>query len=270
MRRVSVTAFLVMVIGSAQAPAQVLSRATPPPARTAAGSAWYANRDAIFVLGTAYYPAGASRFFNGNTMVPVTEFDGVPIYQDATLEPFSLVFVPIGRGLVQPYEARRAGPLAGTTGSRAPSFPVQTDAEASEELPDEEVVTDPTLSSEIAVPVGTSYGPCGTVAVNLHCGERAEPVRTEALANAPAPPPPARVLRTAIAPEYQSAIWIEFAGTRWFSVGRAMPFEPSGYEQVGEYYGTPVYRAVGQSDTIIYVPPVDGMVTPYRKAPPPP
>ena len=66
-------------------------------------------------------------FFNGNTMVRTGHYNGVPLYADATLEPYSIVYVPIGRGLMQPYERPRRGDLAGTTGSRPPSFPVQLD-----------------------------------------------------------------------------------------------------------------------------------------------
>ena len=265
--RLPATAFLLVtftIVHGAFSSAQVLSRATPPPERTAAGTEWYANRDPIFVLGNAYYPAGASRFFDGNTMVPATVFDGVPIYQDTTVEPFSLVFVPIGRGLVQPYELRRAGPLAATTGSRAPSFPVQTDAEAYRELPDDlDVITDPSLATDIPVPVGTSYRPCGNVSVSVNCPER--PVRTSSQAEAPAVPVPAGVVQTAKAPEYRAAVWIEFNGSRWFRAGPSVPFDAAAYREIGQYYGTQVYRAVTNDTNTIYVSPVEGLVTPYSK-----
>ena len=58
-------------------------------------------------------------------------FEGVPIYEDATQTPFTVVYVPIGGNVVRPYERRREGELAGSTGSRIPSFPVQTDGEVS-------------------------------------------------------------------------------------------------------------------------------------------
>ena len=129
MRNATIAALLTLVISQA-ASAQVFSRSTPGPDRTAAGEAWYASREPLYVLGDYYYPAGSTRFFDGNRMVASTFYDGVPIYQDTTLEPYSVVFVPIGRGLVQPYERRRRGELAGTTGSFVPSFPVQNYAEA--------------------------------------------------------------------------------------------------------------------------------------------
>ena len=57
--------------------------------------------------------------------------DGVPVYENKTLEPWSVVFVPMGGNLMQPYERRRAGPLVGTVGSRMPGQPIQRDGELS-------------------------------------------------------------------------------------------------------------------------------------------
>ena len=47
--------------------------------------------------------------------------------------PYSIVYVPIGRGLLQPYERIRQGELAGSTGSRTPAFPVRASAPRSRE-----------------------------------------------------------------------------------------------------------------------------------------
>src|SRR4051794_15510115 len=132
---------VAIVVNGAVLHSQIVSRPTPAPEQTAAGTPWYASRAPLFVAGGVYAPAGASVFFDRNTMVPVATFDGVEIYEDTTLEPHSVVYVPIGRGLVQPYEKRRTGDLAGTTGSRAPSFPVGSTGEVREErgvLTDEE------------------------------------------------------------------------------------------------------------------------------------
>jgi hypothetical protein len=63
-------------------------------------------------------------YFDGKLMTPVSEYQGVP--EDSTLSAFSLIYVPIGGNLMRPYERRRSGELAGTTGSRTPSWPVQT------------------------------------------------------------------------------------------------------------------------------------------------
>ena len=81
-------------------------------------------REPIQYAGELYYPAGAAIFFNGNSMVRTGHFNGVPVYADATRDPYSVVYVPIGGGQLKPYERRRSGDLAGTTGTLLPSFPV--------------------------------------------------------------------------------------------------------------------------------------------------
>ena len=61
-------------------------------------------RELIQFAGDLYYPAGAAVFFDGNTMVRSGHYNGVPLYTDTTLEPYSVVYVPLERGLMQPYE----------------------------------------------------------------------------------------------------------------------------------------------------------------------
>src|SRR5688572_17031457 len=141
--------------------AQVNSRPTEAPIVTAENDAWYRRGEPVVVSGEFYYPAGPVVFFNGNVMVRTAHHNGVPLYSDTTLEPHSVVFVPVGRNLMQPYERVRGGDLAGTSGSRAPSFPGRSDR-----LPREIAVTMepiPGLSSAgetVAIrpdaPVGTS------------------------------------------------------------------------------------------------------------------
>src|SRR5581483_11482782 len=108
---IAVLALLVAV----PATAQVQTRPTDPPLVTAANESWYLNGEPIQFAGELYYRAGAAVFFNGNTMVRSGHYNGVPLYTDTTVEPFSIVLVPIGRGLMQPYEKPRRGDLAGTT-----------------------------------------------------------------------------------------------------------------------------------------------------------
>jgi hypothetical protein len=115
---------VVLVSVAAPALAQVQSRPSDPPIVTAENDPWFARGDPIQFGGNTYLRAGAAVFFDGNRMVRSGSFDGVPLYVDTNLEPYSVVFVPVGRGLMQPYERPRTGELAGTTGSRPPSFPV--------------------------------------------------------------------------------------------------------------------------------------------------
>ena len=47
-------------------------------------------------------------FFDPNVMMQVGAYKGVPLYIDATLEPFSHVLVPVAGGLMRRYERLRA------------------------------------------------------------------------------------------------------------------------------------------------------------------
>jgi hypothetical protein len=113
MRRVSVSLLLTSILMAAPAVAQVQSRPTDAPIVTANNESWYTNREPIQFAGDLYYPAGAAMFFDGNTMVRSGHYNGVPLYTDTTLEPYSVVYVPLERGVMQPYERLRQGSLAG-------------------------------------------------------------------------------------------------------------------------------------------------------------
>src|SRR5713226_6058661 len=85
-------AVLVPKLGNAQA----FHLPTPPPQVTAASSSWQINGEPLFYAGSFYYPAGPTVFFDGSVMVRTGVYNGVPLYADATLEPYSIVYVPIG------------------------------------------------------------------------------------------------------------------------------------------------------------------------------
>lgn len=231
------------LLGIAPSAAQVMSRPTPAPDRTAAASSWYTSRAPIFVSGAYYELAGASVFFDPNTMVPIARLDGVPVYADVTLEPYSVVFVPIGRGLVQPYERRRSGDLAGTTGSRAPSFPVALGDSRDSRPPGDEIENAVRPEVDEPGPTGTSYA------------------RERALSALALP----GHIWTVLPPEDSRGIWIPFEGHIWTSAGRAEPFDATRLMQSGSYAGFPVYRAADRAD-VVFVPAVEGgLMTPYRR-----
>src|SRR5512140_91458 len=104
--------------------AQTYNSATPAPRVSAADRGWYVERQPILFTGELYYPAGPRYHFDGNVMVQTGAYDGIPLYADTSVTPYDEVLVPIGGGLVQPYERRRSGQLAGTSGSHAPDLPV--------------------------------------------------------------------------------------------------------------------------------------------------
>jgi hypothetical protein len=228
--------------------AQALSRPTPAPDRTAAGSAWYLSREPIFVAGSYYLPAGASVFFDADTMVPIGRIDGVPLYADVTLEPHSIVFVPIGRGLLQPYERRRAGELAGTTGSRAPSFPVSLDGDSPR-------APDPVFASSAADAPAAFDGLSASYADH----EEATTGIAPSVSLAPGG------VWTTLRPVGSRGIWIPYEDKVWVSAGPAERFEEASFIRTGTYAGFPVFRAADRGD-VLFVPVVPGgLVTPYRR-----
>ena len=120
---------VVLLLLPIAAAAQMTMRPTPVPVVTAENTSWYLAGEPIMYSGSIYYPAGPEIYFNPYEMVRSGEFRGVPFYSRTTIEPFSKVFVPLPGGRMLPYERRRAGDLAGTTGSTAPSFPVVNPSE---------------------------------------------------------------------------------------------------------------------------------------------
>jgi hypothetical protein len=260
MRRV--LALLLLTLVPAPAIAQVQYRATDVPIVTADNESWYLNRESIQFAGDIYDRAGAAVFFNGNTMVRSGHVNGVPLYTDTTLEPFSVVYVPLTRGLMQPYERPRQGTLAGTTGSRAPSFPVSINA-TSTPLP--QAATPP---SAPPVPIG---------AVGVYAPERTmpaagtswpSPVGTGAFGAAvPSVSQASRnrqTVATADRPQTNDGLWIPYLGEKWISAGRAVPLTEDSFRVIGRYEGFPVFARRDRGEQIIYLPTREGVVAPYR------
>ena len=237
MRWLIVAGALVISIPAA---AQVNSRPTDPPIVSAENDAWYRLGEPVVVSGEFYYPAGPVSFFNGNVMVRVGHYNGVPLYANTTLEPHSIVFVPIGRGQMQPYERLRAGDLAGTSGSRLPSFPGRSDR-----LPPGIA----SLAAPATVPqaVGTVSAvtperPVGTTGIEL---------------TRPAVPAPVRGK-----PFTYDIVSVQFMGEKWVMAGPSMEMPP-GLVRIAEYKGFPVYAQNGQQHERIYLPLIAGRVAPF-------
>jgi hypothetical protein len=232
--------------------AQVVHRPNPYPQVTAAGALWQQRGEPVFHAGSFYYPTGPTVFFDGNVMKPTNTYEGVPIYEDATQTPFSVVYIPIGGNLVRPYERRREGELAGTVGSRTPSFPIQHDGEnAAANVPvgAAGIVPPPVNQFQIVASPETPQ-PVGTT------GIEAITSATDALT------PPLRRTKTPTIFE----LWVPFDGARWYSAGSAVAYSPERFVQVGEYGSFPVYRDKNGSPDAIYIPAViGGAVAPYKK-----
>ena len=239
------------------ADAQPMIRDTRPPSITAESENWYLSGIPITYEGHFYYPAGPRVHFIPAEMVRSADFRGVPLYARTTIEPFSVVFVPVGGGMMQPYERRREGELAGTVGSSAPSFPVAlaSDSGLDDVAFGPQAAAPPRLAGlaeeqyAIARPVGT-YGK-GTEldGLNLSLGERA-----------------ARAGRFPRRVDSANAIFIEYSGNRWYTSGPPVPFDAARFTSAGDKDGFPVYRKAGDAQTI-YVPIVKdaSAVAPYSR-----
>ena len=255
-------ALILLTFMPAPAVAQVQFRPTDVPIVTADNEFWYLNREPIQFAGDLYYPAGAMVFFNGNTMVRSGHYNGVPLYTETTLEPFSVVYVPLTRGLMQPYERPRQGSLAGTTASRAPSFPVSM-TPASTPLPQA-----PASPTTPPLPIG---------AIGVYTPERTltttgalmpATVGTGGVVPAPSPSTLATRNRLAMAtaerPTTNDGVWIRYLAEKWISAGPAVPLTPEGFRVVGSYDGFPVFARRDRAEQVIYVPSRQGLIAPYR------
>ena len=162
--------------------------------------------------------------------------------------------------MMRPYERRREGELAGTVGSRAPSFPVQRDGDltvrsqpgASQALPVQ-------IPERDVIPEAVAVGTTG-----VGTPRAAQPVGTMGVRAAPAQRP---VAKDVPRPTGNDGVWIEFEGARWFSSGRAVSFDPDRFVPTGSYRGFVVYRDTmgGRADTIFVTVVPDGPVAPYSR-----
>jgi hypothetical protein len=245
-----------LMLAPAAAYAQATWQPTPPPLVTAENEPWFRAGEPIIWSGDYYYPAGTPRFFSPNEMVRSGSFRGVPLYTDATLDPYSIVFVPVAGGLMQPYQRRRTGELAGTTGSTTPAFPPEPSTEM---LRGAEAAGVIDLGVREA-PAPPAYARAYDVAPLGNQPPRAQaPIAT---AGRTVPLVLEGPVETAEPPQGINGIWITYEGQRWFAGGDAMALSEDGFAQVGTYHGFPVYRR-GNDTSRIYIPAADGLVAPF-------
>jgi hypothetical protein len=253
---------VVLLLVAIDAAAQVQSRPTEPPIVTAVNESWYRLGEPLQFAGDLYYRAGPMVFFNGNTMVRTGHYNGVPLYADATVEPFSIVLVPVTRGLMQPYERLRRGELAGTTGSRPPSFPVRPVPET----------TSPPMAAVSPTGLPLPPGAIGVYTPEIRTAVPASPVQetvgTRGVVSGGPEGPPLRAAGRPVViarrPESNDGIWIRFRGERWVHAGPAVSLTSAAFTRVGEYGWVPVY-ARREARDVIYLPTQDGLrAAPYR------
>ncbi|HEX4346748.1 MAG TPA: hypothetical protein VHZ73_04210 [Vicinamibacterales bacterium] len=212
----------------------------PAPLVDASHEQWQVLSEPLLVDGLVYLPSGPNRFFDPNMMARTGVYRGIPIYQDRSLEPYSIVYVPIGGGQMRPYERRRAGELAGTTGSRTPSYPVEPTGTPS----DEERIVASAGTTATAAPVAP---PAATVVETPSASELMP------------------LVSAARPPHEPNGIFIEFNGAKWFGSGRPVSYSTL-FEQIGTYSGVPVYRLKTDHRDRVWVPVVPGgPLAPYSK-----
>lgn len=225
----------VLLLCATAALAQVNYAPTPPPDTAANDRSWYRDGDPIPFAGDLYYQTGPTVYFNGNTMVPTGSYDGVTLYADTTLEPYSMVFVPVGGNLLRPYAALRAAHLAGTAGSRVPAF-------AEEQRPTRR------QRERIARPPEPPIPP-EEREMNRPFEERGGGL----------------LMETVRKPQDNAGMWVSFRGRRWMQAGESTILDPARLTRVGEYYGLPVY-ADAATPYVVYIPFRGNVVAPFRRA----
>jgi hypothetical protein len=242
----------------APAHAQATSQPSQPPAVTADGAAWYVAGEPIVFAGNLYRPAGPQVYFNPHEMVRTGFHQGVPLYTKTTLEPYSIVFVPLQRGLMQPYERPRTGDIAGTVGSTTPSFPVSRAADAVG-MPSLQAAAPPMLFGPVATDAQAPVAVAQPAALPT-------PVGTTGV-TAPAPTAlPAVAVKPSEMRRRPSAIFVEVGSVRYFTSGEPIAFDPNQFVKIGEHEGFPVYARNGGPQTTIYLPlagDVSNAVTPF-------
>ena len=264
--RLKCAVVVLLVVLAAPAAAQIQSRPTDPPLVTAINESWYQLREPVQFAGELYYPAGPAVFFNGNIMVRTGHYNGVPLYADTTVEPFSIVFVPLSRGLMQPYERPRRGDRTGTTGSRPSSFPVRPTPDAIG-LPMAAVSpTAPPLpigAISVYTPESRSTAPPADRPVGG--GDNSAPLIVGTTGYATTPRPQDRIPIVSMRrPENNDGVWIQFGGEKWVSAGTAIRLVASDFVRVGEYAGFPVFARRELTQEVIYLPSLAGLIAPYR------
>jgi hypothetical protein len=170
-------------------------------------------------------------------MVRSGDFNGVPLYIRTTIEPYSIVYVPLLGKQMKPYERRRTGDIAGTVGSTLPSFPVVHTPEPGDEV----------LPQAAAPPTLIAPSPSGAAMVIPPLFPPApEPAPTTGTMFPPGP------LVSAKLPEGLDALFVEYGDRRWFSSGKAVSLDRNAFTRIGDYRGFAVYRK-GDDEQTIYV-----------------
>lgn len=264
---VLVLSLLGVVVLASTAHAQVYSLPHSSPRVTAARASWQIQRKPLFHAGHVYYATGPTEFFDGRVMVRTGTYEGVPLYENATIEPHSVVYVPIGGNLVRPYERKRDRDLVGTVGSRVPSFPIQRDIELKsydfwlyDPAVTEAEVADDSRGAQWYWPTPVDRS---AVSSNQPLAPLSGQTRT---VSSPTPPPAQGKPRETT----NAGAYILFKGARYFTSGRAVTHDIQRFARIGDVGSAAVYSESGGADDTVFIEVVPGgPLAPYTKREPP-
>jgi hypothetical protein len=264
-KRMAGLALLTVSLTTAAANAQISMQPQLAPTVTAENRDWYLNGEPIAFGGGVYFPSGPIIHFSANEMVETGMFEGVPIYIRTTVERGSMVFVPLAGGVMRPYERRRTGDLAGTSGSSAPNFVVQPPQPYGQTSANPEFVYAPSdLSNPQAVGttgylsgMAPSQGPA-VVPIPFGTMGAAVPLVM-------APSGPTRI-QTVQRPVGLNGVYVQYQNARWFLAGPAVELTTDRFTKAGEYRGFQVYTERDHPE-LIYVALIagsPGLISPYK------
>jgi hypothetical protein len=179
------------------------------------------------MAGASYYPSGPTLFFDGAVMVRSSSFKGVPLYVDATRDPYNVIYVPIGGKLMRPYERRRTDQAADTLVAPPPSAPAEAEEPAAQTVD----------TSAPAAPAGDRPAPRVPSWVPVHTV-------------------------SALRPGSNRGIWIVFDDKVWLLSDR-QPYPVGRVKPSGTYHGFPVYRDAARPKEIYVSSGADGFIARY-------
>lgn len=221
----------------------------PAPQVTAANVDWQIRGEPIFYASNFYWPTGPTVFFDGRVMVRTGQYEGIPLYADPFLQPYSVVYVPIDSNVMRPYVRRQPG--AGTIATVNPT-PYAAPSLALVVIPKSVVVQ--SSAAPRAVGTGGTMEPRATDSTDAVRIERPRPQRS-VVRSIPAPRADAR-----------SGIWLMFNGARYYSAGPAVSYSADRFTPIGAYHNILVYCERSRPTDEIFVPVVKGgPLTPYRR-----
>lgn len=233
--------------------AQVQWYPTPPPIVTAENERWYLRSEPVMFAGHLYYLAGPAIHFLANEMVRSGSYKGIPLYTRTTIEPYSVVFVPIGGGRMQPYERRRTEELVGTSGSTISALPAEI----------------PTFSDRWDPPIQAPAPPVIVARPMEGSSMQSDSLRTRQALESPgaggSDRPPGRAATRSesrllpVRPAAANAMFMDFNDDRWFVNGPPVMLDTRTLMRIGQSDGFPVYRARNTRGQTIYVPVAQGM-----------